>query len=329
LKIRIEQVRTEKHFNPRAAVDSHEVTALSSSMRTKIGQVAPIILRQGDNELIDGLHRLRAAQRAGQHDLEAVTVKAGDEEAREMALAANSLTARLNWLERGRAVCQILDSIKWRGGREKKKMELEKQLGLSHHILEADVTAFRLLDPEAWKICLVMSKNHLLSREQIARTWQLPHEQQLVLLRRVQGMKNRLEIANQVEGFLETQRVERNWRGRPRGSGTSTAHVESSAAEKSTAPQSRESHQNSSVKPSKREATEEKLQEALRMDPVNIADLEIWKLARQLKPRLRRYARLHCERWKITEALRKDIEVLEAKAETPERRMLTVPQSRT
>jgi ParB-like chromosome segregation protein Spo0J len=312
LKISVNAVRTGKHFNPRAAVDSHEVAALSASMRTKIGQVAPIILRQGDNELIDGLHRLQAAKRAGQHDLEAVTIRAEDPEAREMALACNSLTSRLSWLERGRAVCEILDQIRWHHGRERKKRELAKQLGMSHHRLEADVSAYRLLSPEAWQICLKLSKQHLLSQAQVSRIWQFDHTQQLAVLRRIERMKNPVEIDQHLKAFLASRQVQRNLRGRPRGS---TKVAQSKPTEQPITPAVAKEHNENPVKAEKRERVREKVEEALRMDTIDLTTLQTWRLIVALDRRLRKFTELSCDRWRIVEALRKDLQVLEPKEE--------------
>jgi ParB/RepB/Spo0J family partition protein len=328
LKISVDAVKTEKHFNPRYRVDQSEVAALASSLQSQLGQISPIIVREGDNELVDGLHRLLAAKRVGK-PVEAIKIKVTDQMAKEMALVANSLTQKLNWLERGRAVAEILDGIKWRGGRERKKRELAKQLGITHHILEQDASGYRLLAHEAWEICLALSKKHLLSRVQISRIWQLQQSQQLALLRRIERMKDPVEIDQHVEAFLATQQVERNVRGRPRRSGTSKPSVEFSGPEKTAAPQE-ENHQDSSVKSSKRERTGEKLQEALRMDPVDMSTLHVWKLLVLLEPRLREYSQLSCERWKVVEALQRDLQLLDQKAESREPRTLTVvSQSKT
>jgi ParB/RepB/Spo0J family partition protein len=306
-KVEISSVKTEKGFNPRSYVSRSEVARLRQSMSSKLGQVAPIIIRKGDNELIDGLHRLIAARQSKRKYIEAVSIDVDDDQARRMSLAANSLTQQLHWLELGRGAAAILNGIKRHHGREKIKRELAKELGISHKTLEHYIVPCRMLSPEAWDIALELSKKHLLPVPQLSRIWQLPHEKQLLLLRRVRKMNDPILVCQHISGFLETEQVQRNPLGRPRGSSKTAANVEpgKQAQERS----GKESFHNSHV--DRREQTKHKLEEALGMDEINLVDLEIWKLAIAIQPRLRNITDMPCERFKVQAVLKADLELVE------------------
>jgi DNA-binding XRE family transcriptional regulator len=342
LRIRVDQVRTEKGFNPRSYIGEGKVRMLTQSLKSQLGQINAVLVQKGSNELIDGLSRLEASKRAKREYIEVIPVDVTDEQARRMALAANALTEKLHWLEIGKAADQILSRVPRHAGREKLKKELAKEIGVATHTLEVDIVAGRSLAPEAWELCLELAKKHLLRRAQIEHIWKLPVEKQVLLLRRLSEIhEDPITISRHLETFLAAEPREQNRLGRPRGSGKSKP-VEGQSARpvaQAAPPAAQQDHDSilgptsgvacytqdkeerptatvpaaTSANTAKRERTEQKLREALRMDPVNLTELQIWNLAKELEPGLRKYTKLKVERWKIVEALRRDLETLGAK----------------
>lgn len=312
MRIKLDSVKTSKGFNPRADVSTREVAALRQSMNSELGQIAPIILRQGDLELVDGLHRLRAAERSGRKYIEAVFVTGDDQHVRRMALAANSLTEKLHWLEEGRAAAAILDRIQLHRGRGKMKAELAKELGLRPKSLAVYISACRMLAPEAWTLALQLSKKHLVTNIQLQRIWQLPHDKQIALLTRISKSNDPISVSAVVEGTLASERPGRNELGRPRAAFLKTqANAEHGKSTNPVAVGAAKVEKKESD--DKGEQTKRKIEEAFGMDSINLVDLQIWKLAMLLEPRLRNYQRLYVERFKVARALREDLEHLEQK----------------
>jgi ParB/RepB/Spo0J family partition protein len=306
LRIRVDQVRTEKGFNPRSYIGEGKVRLLTQSLRSELGQISPLVLQKGSNELIDGLGRLEASKKAGQKYIEVIPANVTDEQARRMALAANALTEKLHWLEVGRAADQILSKIPRHGGRERMKKELAKEIGVATHTLEVDIVAARTLAPEAWALCLELAKKHLLRRSQIAQIWALPADKQVLLLRRLSEIpEDPIAVARHLETFLTAEPKAKNPLGRPRLMRGKSEQQKATGASVPAPPVAVQEPSDSSVK---RERTEQKLQQALRMDPVDITSLETWKLAVQLAPELRMFSKLSVQRWKIIEALKADLE---------------------
>lgn len=311
MRIKVDSVKTGKSFNPRAHVDQRQVTLLSRSMNSELGQVAPIIIRRGDNELIDGLHRLNAAKRSKRKYIEAVPIDADDKQARRMSLAANSLTQPLHWMEIGRVVAPIIEEIKRHQGREKMETELAKELGINSQTLRVGMIAWRKLAPEAWDIALELSKKHLLNRNRhLQPIWGLSHDNQIALLKRVAKIQDLIAMRTVVEGFLATRRPERNTLGRPRDSSKTVANAELGKSTAPIAPAAQEGNEKESSHDDKQQRTKQKLEEALAMDLVDLSTLKIWELAKTVQPELRKITGMHCERFKVQTALKADLELL-------------------
>lgn len=308
MKIKVNAVKITKGFNPRAYVSPREVAGLKQSFNSELGQIAPIIIRRRDNELIDGLHRLLAAKRSKRKYIEAVPIDVDDARARRMSLAANSLTEKLHPLEIGKVANEILSAIKRYHGREKLKRELAKELGIRPGTLARQIVLARHLSPEAWTMALKLSKQHLLPLAQIDRVCRLDHANQLLLLRRAVNMKDPILVGRYIEGFLETQRPSRNLLGRPRGSKTEANH-EVSRGSNALAPVEEKNQSPHDVREDRREQTKRKLEEWAGVDAVDVSKLEFWRLLLTSESGLQQY-RPRAKKEELLHALENDLERL-------------------
>jgi len=99
VKIPVESVRVPEWY-PRKGVRSDHLAALVESLK-RDGLLQPILVRPTPSgyELVDGLHRLMAARRAGLREVEAVVRPMSDEEAHFLAYKATMMHMPLSEVE--------------------------------------------------------------------------------------------------------------------------------------------------------------------------------------------------------------------------------------
>lgn len=111
LRIPVDRVRPNP-FQPRQQFDDTELEELAASIRAN-GLLQPIVVRAkgAEYELVAGERRLRAAQRAGLHEIPAIVRQVGDHEALELALIENLQRSDLNPIEEARAYERLRDEF--------------------------------------------------------------------------------------------------------------------------------------------------------------------------------------------------------------------------
>lgn len=110
--IAIDIVR-ENRSQPRTHFDDHALDELAASIREH-GLIQPIIVSEdadGGYELIAGERRLRAARRAGLHEVPALVKSATPQQLLELAIVENVQRADLNPLEEGLAYQTLKDDF--------------------------------------------------------------------------------------------------------------------------------------------------------------------------------------------------------------------------
>ncbi len=99
-------------FNPRRRFDEEELKALADSIRQK-GILQPLVVRPAEREgfymLVAGERRLRAAQKAGLHEVPVIVREMSDAEALEIALIENVQRADLSPMEEARGYQKLID----------------------------------------------------------------------------------------------------------------------------------------------------------------------------------------------------------------------------
>jgi ParB family chromosome partitioning protein len=121
----IQDVRSLRHMpiellrgspnNPRKRFTDDELDDLAKSIKEK-GLLQPLVVRprgDGEYEIVAGERRLRAAQRAGVHELPVLIRELSDGEALEIALIENIQRSDLNPLEEARAYSQLLEQFNY------------------------------------------------------------------------------------------------------------------------------------------------------------------------------------------------------------------------
>ncbi|HUP85913.1 MAG TPA: ParB/RepB/Spo0J family partition protein [Acidimicrobiales bacterium] len=100
-------------YQPRRHFDDESLASLSDSIR-EIGVLQPILVRPGSDgsyQLIAGERRLRAAKRAGLHQIPAIVRSVEDTDSLEQALVENLHRQDLNPLEEAAAYQQLLEDF--------------------------------------------------------------------------------------------------------------------------------------------------------------------------------------------------------------------------
>jgi ParB family chromosome partitioning protein len=102
--------------NPRRNFSDEELGELAASIKQR-GIIQPIVVRaiKGTHdqfEIVAGERRLRAAQRAGLHEVPIITVDVSDAEALELAIIENVQRADLNPLEEAMGYQSLIDQYK-------------------------------------------------------------------------------------------------------------------------------------------------------------------------------------------------------------------------
>ncbi len=99
-------------YNPRRKFDEEELKALAESIRQK-GILQPLVVRPAEREgfylLVAGERRLRAAQKAGLHEVPVIVREMSDAEALEIAIIENVQRADLTPLEEARGYQKLID----------------------------------------------------------------------------------------------------------------------------------------------------------------------------------------------------------------------------
>jgi len=206
LKIAIKEISFKKGFNPRESLDPDYVKRLKESMSSPIGTVQPILVREGDNELIDGAHRIEAAKKAGQKTIECRIIRASDFDARILALTANAFGKHLSDLEIGKAAHDLLSTVKKRAGREKWKVRIARELGMNSTAkLEDCLTSYQQIDPEARENISTAVELGAVKVDHLRRIRTLPHEKQLALTRQIAQVKDPIRVDRLIAGYMATQ----------------------------------------------------------------------------------------------------------------------------
>ncbi|MCD6432374.1 ParB/RepB/Spo0J family partition protein [Candidatus Bathyarchaeota archaeon] len=116
-KIRIEELELEG-FTPRLSVDHRYVDELAESLKTE-GQLKPIIVRPHPEkpncyQVLDGVHRVRAARKLGWTLIRAEVRKLSDEEALILAMRVNQLHGkRLDPLEEALRIQKLIEQYRY------------------------------------------------------------------------------------------------------------------------------------------------------------------------------------------------------------------------
>jgi ParB/RepB/Spo0J family partition protein len=175
-------------------------------MQSPVGTVQPVLIREGDYELIDGKHRLAAAKRAGLKFIECRTMKASNADAKIMALTVNVFGKRLNDLEIGKAVHDLLAPVKRRSGREKLKRQLAAELGMrSTSRLEDCLTTYQQMDPEVRSRISTAVERGTVKVDHLRHIRTLPPEKQLALTKQIAEVKDPSRVDRLISGFLAAQ----------------------------------------------------------------------------------------------------------------------------
>src|SRR5258708_29270491 len=100
----------ESSTNPRKTFDEEKLEELAESIRSK-GVLSPLLTRRvnGHFEIVSGLRRYRAAQRAGLSEVPARIADLSDEEALETHIVENVLRADVHPFEEPQAIRALLD----------------------------------------------------------------------------------------------------------------------------------------------------------------------------------------------------------------------------
>lgn len=110
MKIPLDKITINPEIVARAKLDEEHVQAIMKSLTTD-GQLHPIIVRplpDGRYEVIDGFHRVKAAQRLGWRDIEASVISVDDLDAKFLSLKANIIRRSLEPVEEGEAIYRVM-----------------------------------------------------------------------------------------------------------------------------------------------------------------------------------------------------------------------------
>lgn len=143
-RIPIELIRANPN-NPRRQFDEAELEELAASIRER-DVLQPIIVRPVKGladafEIIAGERRWRAAQRAGLHDMPAISVEADDRQAMEIAIIENVQRADLNALDEARGYESLVTQFGY------SQSDLARVVGKSRSHVANTLRLSRLPDP--------------------------------------------------------------------------------------------------------------------------------------------------------------------------------------
>jgi ParB/RepB/Spo0J family partition protein len=199
MKTRISKIRTKKGFGCRE-INREEVASLAQSMGAR-GQLRPILVNK-DFELVDGAHRLAAAKRLRWKWIDAEVVNKPDLECHELSLVSNRFGRPLTDLEIGRKADLVLELVPWNKGREKLKIRLAEELGISVRKLEDCLATYRNLQPEVRKVVSHAMRNGTLQTTEVQKLRTLPPQTQQFVADRIKKMKDPERINKLVSGLV-------------------------------------------------------------------------------------------------------------------------------
>lgn len=204
-RIALRKVSTKKGFNPRDMehFDRKYRRELAASMKSG-KQIDPILLREGDNELIDGFYRLSAAKQLHWKEIDYRTIKATDTEARHLALIKGVFGRKLNPLEIGKATHNLLAGIK-QGERTQAKNQLAKELGIGVSQLEDYMTTFNEVAPAAMAAISTAVAKQLVSVPQLREIRVLPKRSQVAISKQIANAKMPSDVENLISGIVASQ----------------------------------------------------------------------------------------------------------------------------
>jgi len=204
-RIALNKVSTKKGFNPRDMehFDRKYVRELAASMKSG-QQIDPILLREGDNELIDGFYRWSAAKFLRWKEIDCRTVKATDTEARHLALIKGVFGRKLNSLEIGKAAHNMLGGIK-QGDRTKAKNQLAAELGIGVSQLEDYMTTFNGVTSAAMPEISTAVGKQLVTVEQLREIRVLPQRSQVAISKQIANAKKPSDVESLISGITATQ----------------------------------------------------------------------------------------------------------------------------
>jgi ParB/RepB/Spo0J family partition protein len=206
MRMRISKISMKRGFNPREKINRADIQALAASMKV-VGQLQPIVIREGDNELVDGTHRLRAAESLHWKEIDCRPVKVSDLEARIVGLASNNFAKRLNVLEIGRSIHLILEEVGRRGNKGKVKLKLAQKLGLSVSELESCLATYRNLHPHARELSSYAVRKGLLNVEQLRQIRQLSPTKQIAILKQIVDTPDSAEADGVLSSFMKVEKA--------------------------------------------------------------------------------------------------------------------------
>jgi ParB-like chromosome segregation protein Spo0J len=199
MKVRISKIRTKKGFGCRE-IDREEVRRLAQSMKAR-DQLRPILLNK-DFELIDGAHRLAAAKLLGWREIDAEFVKKSDLECHRLSLVSNRFGRPLTDLEIGRKAHFLLSQVQWNKGRDKLKIQLVEELGLSSiSKLEDCLATYRGLQPNIQKVVSYAVRKGTLKTEEVRKLRTLPPKTQTFVAKRITELKDPGRISKLISGL--------------------------------------------------------------------------------------------------------------------------------
>lgn len=104
----------ENPFQPRREFQESELNELAESIKNH-GILQPVIVRfvDGNPQLVAGERRVRAAKRAGLHDVPAIVRSLSDQESMELALVENLQRKDLNAMEEAYAYERLMELCRW------------------------------------------------------------------------------------------------------------------------------------------------------------------------------------------------------------------------
>lgn len=210
MKVRIGQLSTKKGFGARDGVDRAHIHALAVSMRSR-GQIDPVTVRRQDKEVIDGNHRIAAGKQLGWKLIEANLVDLSDIECHHFGLVANQFNKPLSHLEIGRKVHMMLQQLPRGKGRQKLKVTLTKELGLSSvRHLEDCLASYRQLHPETLNTFSHAMQKGLLTVTNVQKIRALPLQTQLVIAERIREAKDQTAVDRLIDSRLAMQPEDRS-----------------------------------------------------------------------------------------------------------------------
>lgn len=147
LKIPLSNIRPNP-FQPRKIMGENEITELSESIK-ELGVLQPILVREQNSgyELIAGERRLRAAQRAGLHDIPAMVVVTEPLTQQIIALVENIQRKNLSAIEEAICLQDIISKTGW------SQTELSRRTGRSQASIANKIRLLRL-DPSVQELVI-------------------------------------------------------------------------------------------------------------------------------------------------------------------------------